>query len=308
MHLAHPQIPRFLRPVMTGWVICVLLVGWTESIKAQGPLTRSAIALAEAGQLEDAEYKLAAAMAGPEAQDAMTWYVHAFVLKERYIAEGRRPESNLRQQSLASAKACIQRDSNGELSRWTTPLLEFLAESHLDDVKAAISASSPDSPPSALNQFAAYSDVQAVLTPNWNEDAEWVLMNQQIGEKAMREAERLEKMGAGPWFAMGVHHYSIAAQRTTDQERSLFNLAVHTYNQGVREFKAAEDDLDAVDAALRQAAEHWQKASDLLDATIEKEPENPKAYEALAIVSTALLNQDRINWCKDHIRELRGGE
>jgi hypothetical protein len=271
-------------------------------------LTRSAIALAEAGKLEDAEYKLAAAMAGPEAEDAMTWYVHAFVLKERYIAEGRPPDENLRSRSLASVEKCMQRDPQGELSRWTLPLLEFLAESHVGDVKAAISAIRPDDPPTALDHFAAYSDVQSLLDPDWDEDAEWVLVHQQIGERAIQEATRLEKKGAGPWFAMGVHHYSLASQRAHDQPRSLFNLAVHTYNQGVREFRYAEDDLDAIDGALRQAASHWQNASDLLDTTIEKDPENTKAYEALAIVSTALLNQERIDWCKEHIQELRGGE
>ena len=131
-------------------------------------------------------------------------------------------------------------------------------------------------------------------------------MQQQLGETAMTEAQELERQGAGPWFGLGQHHYTLAATRDHDQYRSLFNLAVHTYNQGVREFKAAEDDLDAIDTALENASRHWLNASVLLESAIAEDDTQSAGFEALAIVSTALLNQDRIEWCKEHIRELEG--
>ena len=71
---------------------------------AQGPLTLSAIALADEGNLEEAESVLLEALSGPEGNDAMTWYVQAFVLKEQYVQAGKQPESPKRTQALESLR------------------------------------------------------------------------------------------------------------------------------------------------------------------------------------------------------------
>ena len=74
----------------------------------------------------------------------------------------------------------------------------------------------------------------------------------------------------------------------------------------MREFKAAEDNLDAIDSALADASQHWLNASRLLESAIAQDGTQTEGFEALAIVSNALLNQDRIEWCKAHIKELEG--
>ena len=66
------------------------------------------------------------------------------------------------------------------------------------------------------------------------------------------------------------------------------------------------DDLDALDGALRQAAQHWRRAAEDLERAIDLDPERKAGYEALAVVSEALLNQDRIDWCKAHLSEMGG--
>ena len=85
----------------------------------------------------------------------------------------------------------------------------------------------------------------------------------------------------------------------------LYNLAIHTYNQGVRQFKASEENLDAVDLALEQAAVLWNLAAESLEQAISEDASRASGYEALAVVSEALLNQDRIDWCKAHLVEMR---
>ena len=82
-------------------------------------------------------------------------------------------------------------------------------------------------------------------------------MQQQLGETAMTEAQaHWSESGAGPLVRIGhppLHAWPRPGA-TTNTAHS-FNLAVHTYNQGVREFKAAEDDLDAIDTALADASQ-----------------------------------------------------
>ena len=293
-----------LRWSMLPPLLSLLLCG-TQAF-GQGPFTRSAIALANEGKLEEAEYKLAAAFASAESEDPMTWYVHAYVLKQRYAHEGRQPNSTLRAQSVESAMTCASKDPEGQLNNWLHPLLEFLGDSFLEDMRVAIADVAPDAPVEAEAQFKSYAEIQQKLDPDWDRAPEWVLLQQQLGETAMAEAVQQEKTAAGPWFALGVHHYALAANQDHDRFRSQYNLAVHTYNQGVREFKASEDDLDAIDQALNRAAVHWRAAADRLESAIALDQRKPEAYEALAIVSTALLNQDRIEWCKAHIQELEG--
>lgn len=274
---------------------------------AQGPITRSAIELAQQGELEQAEYRIVSALATEEAEQSMTWYVQAYILKERFIQEGRLPDSPLREQAIASALQCIDRDSDRALGKWYEPLLGYLGDTYLEDARMAIGSMTPEIEGPTIALFNRYVEVQSALDPDWDRQPEWVLLLQQMGEAAMFEAKEREKSGAGPWFKLGVEHYRLAALEEHDRARSMYNLAVHTYNQGVREFKAAEDNLDAIDAALNAAAAHWQHAADLLEQTISFDDRNSVAYEALAIVSKALLNQDRLEWCKAHLKELGGG-
>ena len=273
---------------------------------AQGPLTLKAIALSDAGRLAEAEIVMEEALSGPESDDPMTWYVQAYVLKERFVVDGKQPEDPRRPQAVVSVQECIRQDRTNRLEDWWRPLLVFLGESYLADVQLEIRNLAPQQPVKAEEYFNQYSEIQKALNPGSDTSDEWVLMQQQLGETAMTEAQELERQGAGPWFGLGQHHYTLAATRDHDQYRSLFNLAVHTYNQGVREFKAAEDDLDAIDTALENASRHWLNASVLLESAIAEDDTQSAGFEALAIVSTALLNQDRIEWCKEHIRELEG--
>ena len=289
-------------------VLAIMLVGILECppIWAQGPLTLKAIELSEAGNLTEAEAVLKEAVSGTEGNDPMTWYVQAFVLKEHFIQDGRLPTDPRRSMALQSVRECIQRDANNRLEKWWRPLLVFLGESYLADVQLEIRNLAPDQPVLAEQYFSAYADIQQDLDPDVDTAAEWELMQQQLGETAMTEARELERNGAGPWFALGTHHYTLATTQNHDQYRSYFNLAVHTYNQGVREFKAAEDNLDAIDSALADASQHWLNASRLLESAIAQDGTQTEGFEALAIVSNALLNQDRIEWCKAHIKELEG--
>lgn len=286
---------------MAAVVLCLASGG-----SAQGPFTASAIALANEGKLEEAEYKLAAAMASQESEDPMTWYVKAFVLKQKYIAEGQLPGSPLREQALDASRQCMSLDPAGKMNPWLQPLLHFLGDSYLPDIRDAIALMAPGAPNEAERLFDSYADIQKWQEPDWDAEPEWVLMQQQLAEMALSQAQSEESAGAGPWFELGVNHYQQAISKEHDRFRSLYNLAVHTYNQGVREFKASEDDLDAIDSALLEAAGKWQNAAELLEKAIAMDQTQPKAYEALAIVSTALLNQDRIDWCKSHLEELGG--
>ena len=81
--------PCFCRCLIPAGTLFVVMLLCLPAGNAQGPLTRHAISLAESGQLEEAEYKLAAAMATDEARDPMTWYVQAYVQKERFVARGK---------------------------------------------------------------------------------------------------------------------------------------------------------------------------------------------------------------------------
>ena len=92
---------------MTAWraVACATMaiaLSLVQGLWAQGPLTLEAIALADSGNLSEAENVLNGALSGPESGDAMTWYVHAFVLKERYVEGGSQPASL--QQRAGSAR------------------------------------------------------------------------------------------------------------------------------------------------------------------------------------------------------------
>lgn len=286
-----------------------LLFAWFAlgcSLMAQGPLTTEAIELAGAGQLEEAERRIADAMASNESHDPMTWYVRGFILKELYVAEGRLIGSPRRTEAVTAAWGCIERDADGAMTRWLRPLLNFLGDTYLDDARAAIPSVRPGTPVDAEDHFSQYVEVRKMLDSEWDEEAEWVLLMQQLGEAALAECAAEERAAAGPWFELGTGFYARAATRDHDRYRSTYNQAVHTYNQGVREFKAAEDDLDAIDDALNRAARHWNVASDLLEAALASFPDRSDGYEALAIVSEALLNQDRIEWCKTHIEELGG--
>ena len=288
--------------VVLAWAMC----SPRAVLRAQGPLTQAAIELAEAGELDKAQDQIASALATAEVENPMTWYVQAYVLKELYVRNGRIPASLNRKDAVASARECLRLDPARRLEKWWRPLLEFMADSYLLDVRMDIQNVTPNAPAEAEGHFASYQAIQQLLDANWDPEAEWVLMHQQLGETSMAVALQLESAAAGPWFALGTHHYQQAASQGHDQYRSLYNLAVHTYNQGVREFKASEDNLDAMDAALKSAAVHWQKAADLLEAAIALNDDAPQGFEALAIVSTALLNQDRIEWCTSHLEELKG--
>lgn len=286
-------------------LLCVMLaLGF--SLMTQGPLTTEAIEMAGSGRLDEAEQRISQAMASEESRDPMTWYVQGFILKEIYVAEGRLPESPRRLEAVEAALGCAERDTEGAMTRWLRPLLSFLGDTYLDDARAAIPSVQPGTPVEAEALFGRYVSVRHILDPEWDEEAEWVLLNQQLGEAAFAESALLEREKAGPWFELGNGFYDEAAAHTHDRYRSMYNLAVHTYNQGVREFKAAEDDLDAIDDALNRAARHWNAASDILEDALSQFPDRSDGYEALAVVSEALLNQDRIEWCKTHIEELGG--
>ena len=155
---------------------------------AQGPITRSAIELAQQGELEQAEYRIVSALATEEAEQSMTWYVQAYILKERFIQEGRLPDSPLREQAIASALQCIDRDSERALGKWYEPLLGYLGDTYLEDARLAIGSMTPENEGPTIALFNRYVEVQLVLDPDWDRHPEWVLLLQQMGEAAMFEA------------------------------------------------------------------------------------------------------------------------
>jgi len=271
----------------------------------QGDLTRNAVALAEEMRYSEANGVLMQALRTSESEDPITWYVHAFVQKSLFVErDGRNPESPYRTGAIEAAMECASRGSGGELESKRRDLLEFLAETHLEDARDAVRTSQPGEADRARSHLRAFSDIRQHLEPDWNTEPDEVLLDQMLAEHAFTQAEMVEQTGAGAWFQWGRACYERAASKKTDRYRSLYNLAVHTYNQGVRQFKASEDDLDAVDSALQDAAALWNLAARGLEDAIAEDGERTSGYEALAVVSEALLNQDRIEWCKAHLAEL----
>ena len=286
-----------------------LLLGlmWTLTSLAQGPRTSEAIQLAQAGRTEEAAVLIDDAIAGLEGKDPMTWYVKAFIQKTLYVErDARSPRSAARDLAVGAILRCVELDANGRLGERRAPLLSFLADTHLEDARDAIRTSQPDDARAARGPFEQYVLLQSSLDTEWDPIPDAVLLDQQLAEFALARAAQEESAKAGPWFEWGTACYQAAAARPHDRFRSWYNLAVHTYNQGVREFKSAEEDLDALDGALRQAARHWRRAAEDLERAIDLDPERKAGYEALAVVSEALLNQDRIDWCKAHLSEMGG--
>ena len=273
--------------------------------RGQGDLTRQAVALAEGQRYAEANDLLLQALRTSESEDPTTWYVHAFVQKSLFVEQdGRNPDSPSRIQAVEAAMECARRGSGGELESKRRDLLDFLAGTYLEDARDAVRTSQPGKADRARGHLRAFSAIRQHLEPSWNAEPDEVLLDQKLGEFAFTQAETLELTGAGEWFHWGRACYERAATKPIDRYRSLYNLAVHTYNQGVRQFKAAEDDLDAVDAALQDAAELWILAAQGLEDAIAEDRDRASGYEALAVVSEALLNQDRIEWCKANLAEL----
>ncbi len=292
---------------MKRFNVSLLFLALTAPLWSQGPITSQAIQQAQEGRTEAAALTVDDAIKGLEGQDAMTWYVKAFIQKTLYVErDGRDPGSPARDVAVGAILRSHELDQNGRLSERLEPLLTFLAETHLEDARDAIRTSTPGDATSAQRHFEQYALLQSAVDPMWDPTPDAVLLDQQLAEFAFARAETEERTAAGPWFAWGVQRYSAAANQGHDQYRSLYNLAVHTYNQGVRQFKAAEDNLDALDNALKNAAVLWRIAAEELEEAIEIDPNRPTGYEALAVVSEALLNQDRIEWCKTHLSELGG--
>lgn len=290
---------RFCLSLMLLWVW-----GMAPAV-AQGPITSKAIQQAQDGETDAAATTIEDAVAGLEGNDPMTWYVKAFVYKTLYVErDGRAASSQARDVAVGAVLRCHELDDSGRLEARRLPLLTFLAETHLEDARDAIRTSRPGDARAAQRHFEQYTLLQSAADSEWNPTPDAVLLDQQLAEFAFAQAESEERSAAGPWFDWGVNRYEAAASAGHDEFRSRYNLAVHTYNQGVRQFKAAEDDLDALDSALRKAAVFWRAAADQLERAIVLDSKQPKGYEALAIVSEALLNQDRIAWCKANLLEL----
>ena len=293
------------RNALLSTVVCLWALLSSTVSHGQGTLTRQAVALAEEKRYEEADNVLMQALRTSESEDPTTWYVHAFVQKSLFVErDGRNPDSPARTQSTEAAMECARRGSQGALEAKRTDLLEFLAETHLEDARDAVRTSQPGEADRARNQLRAFTDIRQHLDPRWDSEPDEVLLDQMLAEHAFAMAETLELAGAGAWFQWGRLCYEKAAAHQTDRYRSLYNLAVHTYNQGVRQFKASEDDLDAVDSALKDAAALWNLAAQGLEQAIAEDDERTSGYEALAVVSEALLNRDRIEWCKAHLAEL----
>lgn len=290
--------------LLLPWVCLCAFLSATACL-GQGELTRQAVSLAEENRYEEANDVLMQALRTAESEDPVTWYVHAFVQKSLFVGrDGRNPDSAARIQATEAAVECARRGSRGDLESKRTDLLEFLAETHLEDARDAVRTSQPGEAGRARQHLRAYTDIRQHLDPRWDAEPDDVLLDQMLAEHAFTQAETLELTGAGAWFQWGRACYERAATKPTDRYRSLYNLAVHTYNQGVRQFKASEDDLDAVDSALKDAATLWNLAAQGLEDAIAEDGERTSGYEALAVVSEALLNQDRIEWCKSHLTEL----
>ena len=289
--------------------ICLpLLLLWTwiiGSAAAQGPVTSKAIEQARNGKVDAAATTIEDATLGLEGDDPMTWYVKAFIHKTLYVErDGRAAGSQARDVAVGAVLRCHELDGSGRLAERRMPLLTFLAETHLEDARDAIRTSRPGDARAAQRHFEQYTLLQSAADSEWNPTPDAVLLDQQLAEFAFAQAESEERSAAGPWFDWGVTRYEAAASAGHDEFRSRYNLAVHTYNQGVRQFKAAEDDLDAIDGALQDAAVLWRAAASQLELAIPIDPKRSKGYEALAIVSEALLNQDRIEWCKANLLEM----
>lgn len=287
--------------VATVWTMVLL----ASCATAQGRLTRESIELSQAGQHEKALEKIESAIASGERMDPLTWYVKAYVLKSIFVErEGRNPDSQLRTESIAAAMESARLDPEGRIAERREPLLSFLADTHLEDANHALAMSQPGDAHWSRDHFEAYVRINQHLQPNWDATPDAVLLEQQLAEYAFVQAETHEQSQAGPWFKWGQVCYQNAIALGHDAFRSEYNLAVHTYNQGVRQFKAAEDDLEAVDTALKMAAVLWTEAAAGLESAIALDPKQRNGYEALTIVSEALLNQDRIAWCKANLAEL----
>lgn len=261
--------------------------------------------MAQAERYEEAEGVMLKALNSDESMDPTCWYVHAFIQKSLFvIRDGRRPDSQARSDATDAAMECARRDPEGKLEDKRMALLSFLADTYLEDARDAVRSSQPGKADVARNHLKSHSDIQRFLDPQWDAEPDEVLLDQMLGEYAFMQAEQTEQAEAGPWFNWGRTCYERAATRKPDRFRSLYNLAVHTYNQGVRQFKASEEDLDAVDSALKQAAILWNLAAEGLEKAISEDAGRASGYEALAVVSEALLNQDRAEWCKAHLAEM----
>lgn len=273
--------------------------------RAQGTWTADAIRLAQAGRLEEAEYKVEAALDSDEARDALTWYVSAFIQKELFVQrEGRFPDSQARVKAVDHAMRVTELDPNDDVSGRNEALLTFLADTHLEDARDAMPQSGPEEATAAEAHFARYVAIRLHLNPQWSPIPDEVLFRQQLAELAFARLPQAPMEDRPPWLDWGRACYAEAAALEHDGYRSTFNLAVHVYNHGVRVFQAAENDLDAIDAALNTAATFWSEAAEGLERAIALDPEKRSGYEALAVVSEALLNQDRIAWCKANLQQL----
>ena len=282
------------------------LAGWlSQPVLAQGDRTADAIRLAQAGRLEEAEYKAEAALASDEARDALTWYVSAFIQKEMFVQrEGCFPDSQTRDKAVDHAMRVMALNPDGEVARRNEALLSFLADTHLEDARDALPTSGPGEATAAEHHFSRYAAIQSQLDPRWSPIPDEVLLRQQLAELAFARLTQTPMEEHAKWMEWGRTCYTAAAALGHDEYRSTFNLAVHVYNHGVRIFQAAEDDLDTIDAALNAAATFWSEAADGLERAIALDPEKRSGYEALAVVSEALLNQDRIEWCKANLEQL----
>ena len=295
---------RWISATLSLVVVLALLPGWS---RAQGTLTRQAVELAQDQRFEEAEAIIERALNTAEAEDATTWYVHAFIEKSLFVyRDGRNPDSPSRFEATRSAMECSRRAGSRELEDKRIALLTFLAETHLEDARDAVQASRPGDGKRAHAHLESHAAIQRVLDPSWDPEPDAVLLDQMLAEYAFAQAEQKERSAAGPWFNWGRTCYERAALRDPDRFRSLFNLAVHTYNQGVRQFKASEDDLDAVDSAMKEASVLWNLAAKELERAIAVDSGRTSGYEALAVVSEALLNRDRVEWCRTHLAELGG--
>ena len=293
------------RHLISCFMASLVLSASSALCSAQGPLTREAVALAEAERYEEAEGAILQALSTHESMDPTCWYVHAFIQKSLFvIRDGRSPNSEARTAAIDAAVECAQRDFERKLEDKLIALLSFLADTYMEDARDAVRSSEPGKADVARSHLKSHSDIQRFLDPHWDAEPDEVVLDQLLGEFAFVQAEQAEKEGAGPWFNWGRTCYERAAARKPDRFRSLYNLAIHTYNQGVRQFKASKDDLDAVDSALKQAAILWNLAAEGLEEAISEDAERTSGYEALAVVSEALLNQDRAEWCKAHLVEM----
>ena len=240
----------------TQYALSLLLgLTWTLTSLAQGPRTSEAIQLAQAGRTEEAVVLIDDAIAGLEGKDPMTWYVKAFIQKTLYVErDARSPRSAARDLAVGAILRCVELDANGRLEERRALLLSFLADtiSRMHGMPFAPANPTMPAPP---RTFRAIHPPAIGAGRGMGRHPDAVLLDQQLAEFALARAAQDESAEAGPWFEWGTACYQAAAARPHDRFRSWYNLAVHTYNQGVREFKSAEEDLDALDGALRQAAD-----------------------------------------------------